>query len=633
MRGWTAQDSADLYNIAQWGSGYFHVNDAGHVEVRPDGPGGGAIDLWALFQELQQRGIQPPLLLRFTEVLRARLEALNGAFEAAIRESGYGGRYRGVYPIKVNQQRTVVEDLVRFGRAHGMGLEAGSKPELLVVLALLDDPDALIVCNGYKDDQYIETALLAQKLGRRPIIVIEKSTEVDLVVGVAERLGIRPALGLRARLSRPGQGRWKTSAGERSKFGLTPRELVIAVDRLRALGHLDCLRMLHFHIGSQVTSIRPFKEAVREAARTYVELVAIGAPMGFFDVGGGLGVDYDGSRTDSESSINYSEQEYANDIVAGIKAACDRARVAPPDIITESGRALVAPHSALVFNILGVSTCPTDGPLAPLEEGAVDLLVEMRAVCESINRKTLQEAWHDALSLKEQGLTRFNLGLISLRDRARLEQLFWQACGRIRNVARSLDYVSDDLDVLERGLADIYYCNFSIFQSVPDAWAVKQLFPCLPLHRLAERPTRRAVLADITCDSDGKLDRFIGLRDVKDTLELHPWSPESPYVLGLFLVGAYQEILGDLHNLFGDTNTVQVSLGAGGRYRIDHVAEGDSVTDVLGYVQYNKGDLIRRVREASERALARGTITLPESRALLRAYRHGLEGYTYLEDE
>ncbi len=630
MRPWTTQDSEELYNIPSWGRGLFRVADSGNLIATPYGPDGGAIDLCALVRELDQRGIQAPVLLRFTDTLRQRIQALAGAFHEAIRSYGYRGRYRGVYPIKVNQQRRVVEDVVRFSAPFHLGLEAGSKPELLVVLTMLDDPEALIICNGYKDDEYIATALLAQKLGRHPVIVLEKFTELDTVLRAARRLKIRPHLGLRARLSKPGRGRWKTSSGDRSKFGLTAREMVLTVRALREAGYLDCLELLHFHIGSQVTAIRSFKEAIREGARLYTELVRMGAPMGLFDVGGGLGVDYDGSRTDFESSVNYSEQEYAAHVVSGIQDACDDAGTPHPDIVTESGRAAVAHHSVLVFNVLGTSSFPTEGRPAAVSADDPDPLQELHEVYQGLSRKNAQESWHDANAARDDALTRFNLGLLSLEDRARIEHLYWQVCGKVRAILRKEDYVPEEMLGLERALADTYYCNFSLFQSAPDSWAIKQLFPCLPLHRLDERPTRRAVLADITCDSDGKLDRFIDLRDVKDVLELHPLNGQ-PYYLGLFLVGAYQEILGDLHNLFGDTNAVHVSLKPGGGYTLDHVAEGDRVTDVLSYVQYSRKDLIRRVRAISERALEAGTITLSEARTLLRTYQHGLNGYTYLE--
>ena len=630
MASWTVRDSLELYNIPQWGKGFFDVNDKGNLVVLPAGPEQGTIDLRELAEELQERGIDLPILLRFTDIVRRRVEMLAEVFGKAFTEYGYKGNYRGVYPIKVNQNRHLVEDLVRFAAPYHIGLEAGSKPELLIVLAQLDDPEALIICNGYKDEEYIETAMLAQKLGRRPILVIEKLSEVEQIIAVANRMNLRPMLGVRAKLSQAGKGRWQTSSGDTAKFGLTAQEIVLTVERLRAAGYLDCLRLIHFHIGSQISAIRNFKEALKEASRMYTELHRLGAPMGYMDVGGGLGVDYDGSSTNFDSSINYSEQEYAYAVVAAAQTACDKAGIPHPDIVTEAGRAMVAYHAVLLFNVLGVSQLPLQGEPVAVTAEDPDQLREMREVYDNLTLKNFQECYHDAMQAREDARGAFNMGLLSLEARARLEHLHWQICARIARIIQGRPYVPDELMALERKLADIYYCNFSLFQSLPDAWAINQLFPCLPIHRLNEQPTRRGVLADITCDSDGKLDRFIDLRDVKEVLELHP--PDgNPYMLGVFLVGAYQEILGDLHNLFGDTNAVHVSVHADGSYHIDHVQEGDTVTEVLEYVEYNKTELIRRVRRAAEKALRKGEITLNESKALMAAYQQGLEGYTYLE--
>ncbi len=631
MRAWTVKDSVELYNIQNWGAGYFRVNDKGHVEVTPGSPEGPGIDLKLLTDDLEARGIQLPILLRFPGILEARVRELAKAFEGAIQEYEYTGGYRSVYPVKVNQQRQLVEQLVRFGEPLGMGLEAGSKPELLVVLALLERPGSLIICNGYKDEEYLETALLAMKLGRKAVIVVEKFSEFESVLEVADRLGIEPCLGVRMRPSTRGAGRWEGSSGDRSKFGLSAQEIVDGVDLLRERGKLHCLELLHFHIGSQVTAIRAFKNVLREAARLYVEVRRLGAPLTIVDVGGGLGVDYDGSRSNFPSSVNYTVSEYAMDVVSALQAACDAHDFPHPDILSESGRALVAHSSLLVFNVLGAAS-PLAGADERIEvaEDEDDLLHNLAEVRDSVSRKRFQEAWHDALELREEALSRFELGLLDLRKRARAERIFWQALARILQVVRGLDYVPDELEGLEKHLADVYYCNFSVFQSTPDLWAVGQLFPVLPIHRLRQKPTRRGVLADITCDSDGKVDRFIDLRDVKDVLELHPLG-DDPYYLGVFLVGAYQEILGDLHNLFGDTNAVHVGQDEDGSYRIDHVLEGDTVTEVLGYVGYHRGELVTRVRLACEQALRRGDLTLKESRRLLRAFRHGLDGYTYLE--
>jgi arginine decarboxylase len=631
IRAWTIKDSASLFNVPGWSGGYFRINEAGHLEVTPEGPGGPRLDLYELIEDLQRRGLGMPLLMRFSDILHSRVKALFGCFDAAIREYGYQGRYRGVYPIKVNQQHQVVEELVRFGKPYGLGLEAGSKPELLAGLALLDSPDALLVLNGYKDAEYVETALLAQKLGRYPIIVIDRYRELDLVLQVSRRLGIRPHIGVRAKLTTKGAGKWMESTGDRSKFGLTATEIVLLLDRLRDAGMLDCLELLHFHIGSQISAVRAIKDAMKEAGRIYVELVSAGAGLKFIDVGGGLGVDYDGSSTNWSSSTNYTMQEYANDVVAQIQEACETAKVPHPDIVSESGRALVAHHSVLVFNILDVNQ--VIGGQSPPEVDPDDPQV-IRSLVEtwrSVSRKNFQEAYHDALQLKEEATNLFNVGLLDLHGRARVEQMFWGCCEAILKIIRELDYVPDDLEGLEKGMADTYYGNFSVFQSAPDHWAVKQLFPTMPLHRLNERPSRKGIIADLTCDSDGKMDQFIDLRDIKSSLELHPYDGK-PYYLGVFLVGAYQEILGDLHNLFGDTNAVHIAIDEDG-YRIDHVVEGDTVNEVLGYVQYSKGHLVQQVRQANEQALKRGLLTFEESALLMRRFDEGLSGYTYLEEE
>ena len=546
------------------------------------------------------------------------------------REYGYNGGFRGVYPIKVNQQRHVVEEIVQYGAAQHVGLEAGSKPELLIALALLDTPGALIICNGYKDRTYIETALLAQRLGRTPDhrrrpLSRGRADHQDLAASSASG----PHIGVRARLSTKGAGKWIESTGDRSKFGLTAVEIVEAVDRLRSEGMLDCLDLLHFHIGSQITAIRAHKDALREASRVFVGLYEMGARPRFFDVGGGLGVDYDGSQTNFHSSMNYSMQEYANDVVASIQEACDSRGIPHPDIVTESGRAMAAHHSVLIFDVLGVQEMISGKPPEPVAEDDPKVIRDLAEIWATVSQKNVQEAYHDSLQIKEEASSLFSLGYLDLRARARVERLFWDCCEKILRIVRDLPYVPDDLEPLEKGLADTYYGNFSVFQSAPDHWAVKQLFPVMPIHRLDERPTRRGVFADLTCDSDGKIDKFIDQRDVKDVLELHPWTGD-PYYMGVFLVGAYQEILGDLHNLFGDTDAVHVRLGADGRYNVEHVVEGDEVTDVLRYVQYDKGSLIEKVRITIEEAMRRGDISLEDSARLRRHYEQGLQEYTYL---
>ena len=634
MRRWTIDDSADLYGIPNWGREFLRIGETGNLVLAPQGPDGPSVDLKTLADDLRLRGIGMPILLRFPDLLEARIKALAGAFATAIADHGYEGQYRGVYPIKVNQQRHLVEQIVAAGRPFNYGLECGSKPELLVVLALMDDPEALIVCNGYKDEEYIETALLAQRMGRRPIIVIEKFSEALTALELGAKHGIDPILGVRAKLASKGAGRWEASTGDKAKFGLTVIEMVKLVDLLAERGKLSCLQLLHFHIGSQVSAIRSFKSALKEASRMFVELRRMGAPLGFLDVGGGLGVDYDGSSTNFASSVNYTVQEYAQDVVFEIQRACEEAGQPHPNIVTESGRAMVAHHAVLLFDILGVSSLPTAAESVDLGEEPPEVIETLAGVLEGgITQKTYQAAWHDALGGREQALNMFNLGLLDLRQRATAERLYWQIVGRIGQVTEGLSYVPDDLSGLNRALADTYFCNFSVFQSMPDAWAVDQLFPLVPIHRLDEKPTRHAVLADITCDSDGKIDRFIDLHDVKRVLELHelPEDSTQPYVLAAFLVGAYQELLGDLHNLFGDTNTVVVRLGKGGDYELVHVQEGDSVAEVVSYVQYDQRELVRRIRAACERAVRDGKATHEDTARLVGMYRAGLEGYTYLE--
>jgi len=629
---WSPARSAELYNLEGWGDDYFSIDDGGHLVVRAPGSPSPGIDLKALVDQVVERGIGAPLLLRFSELVGARVDALHEAFHQAIDEYGYRGRYRGVYPIKVNQDRYLVEKLLEFGRPHHFGLEAGSKPELLAVMAMLEDDEALIVCNGYKDEEYVETALLASRLGRRVILVAEKPSELRLIVRVSRRLGIAPRIGCRARLSARGAGHWQESGGDRSKFGLGASELVAAVRYLEEEEMLDGFRLLHFHLGSQISSIRAVQDALREASWLYVHLARMGAPLGYLDVGGGLGVDYDGSQSDFTSSLNYSLQEYANDIVFGVQEICDRVGVAHPTLVTESGRATVAHHAVLVIDVLGVSELT--GRELPAEppaeiEPAVRLLHDTH---RELTEETALEALHDATAYRDQVRSLFNLGHLPLEQRALAEDLYWSVCARALESFRRQEEEPEERAELEHLLADTYFCNFSLFQSLPDSWAIEQLFPVVPLHRLEERPTRRAVLADITCDSDGRIDRFIGDREPKGALELHPFTGD-PYYLGIFLVGAYQEILGDLHNLFGDTNTVHVSQDPEGGYRIDGVVEGDRVTDVLQYVRYTRSELMSRLRHHTEEALRAKRMTFEESRHLLKVYEAGLSGYTYLEQD
>jgi arginine decarboxylase len=629
-RKWTVGDSSEIYGVKYWGNNYFSINDAGNVQAHPSGADAAKIDLKELVDEVARRGIGLPLLIRFSDILRSRIVELNETFKRAIAEYGYKGDYKGVYPIKVNQHRYVVEEIVQFGRPYHYGLEAGSKPELLAVMAMLDDEEALIVCNGYKDEEYIETALMASKLGRTVLIVVEKFSELSLIAETAKKMGVRPRIGIRVKLAAKGSGRWEASGGDRSKFGLSTREVVEGINFLRANDLLNCFELLHFHLGSQISAIRAVKNALREAGRFYVEVCRLGAPLKYFDAGGGLGVDYDGSQTNFASSMNYSTQEYANDIVFSLQEICDAGGVAHPTIVTESGRAVVAHHSMLVVDILGVGEFDVGKAPEQIGTDASRVVKNLFEAFRDVSRKNVLETYHDALEYKEEALQLFNLGNLSLPERVVAEDIFWAVCQKLLKMVREMREVPEELEGLERALSDTYFCNFSMFQSLPDIWAIDQLFPIMPIHRLNEEPTRRAVLADITCDSDGKIDHFIDRRDVKPVLELHPVNGQD-YYLGIFLIGAYQEILGDLHNLFGNTNTVHVAMAAGGGYQIEHVVTGDTVTDVLKYVSYSREELVARVRRFAELAVRANRMSLDETRSMLRLYEEGLAGYTYLE--
>lgn len=629
---WTLADALETYGIRNWGAGYFGVNEKGNVIAHPDGPGSPSFDVKELVDEVRRRGIGLPLLIRFTDVLRNRVTHLNEAFRKAMAEHNFKGAYRGVYPIKVNQHRSVVETIVAAGKQYGYGLEAGSKPELLAVMALLEDEEALVICNGYKDEEYVETALFASKLGRKVILVVEKPSELPLIAQVARKTGIKPRIGIRVRLSSRGAGKWEASGGDRSKFGLSSLELMESIAFMRETGLLDSFELLHFHLGSQISNIRSVKNALKEAGRFYVEVFKQGAPLKYLDVGGGLGVDYDGSQTNFSSSMNYTTEEYANDVVFAAMEACDLAKVPHPTLVSESGRAVVAHHAVLITEVLGASEFPGARVPEKLPDEPPTVVKNLFQSYKDMTRKNLLETYHDALEYKDEVLSLFSLGHLSLEQRVTAENIFWALCSKVLKIAKELDEIPEELETLERQLSDTYFCNFSVFQSLPDSWAIDQLFPLMPIHRLNEAPTRRAVLADITCDSDGKIEHFIDKRDVKDVLELHQLNDED-YYLGIFLVGAYQEILGDLHNLFGDTHAVSVSVAPNGGYLIDDVVAGDTVTEVLNYVSYTRDEMVARLRKSTEKALRAGRISLDDSRQLLRMYEEGLSGYTYLERE
>ncbi|MDP8966635.1 MAG: biosynthetic arginine decarboxylase [Cyanobacteriota bacterium] len=638
---WTIEDSEKLYRIPGWGEPYFSINAAGRVTVSPKGDRGGSLDLLELVEALRQRNLGLPLLIRFSDILADRIERLNACFAKAIARYRYPGSYQGVFPVKCNQNRHLVEDLVRFGQPYQFGLEAGSKPELTIALATLKTPNSLLICNGYKDREYIETAMLATRLGQKALIVLEQLEEVQLVIDAARQLGIEPMLGVRAKLNTKGTGRWGESSGQRAKFGLTIPEILSAVDQLRNAGMLSSLQLLHFHIGSQISAISTIKDAIREASQIYVELCTLGANMQYLDVGGGLAIDYDGSKTNFHASKNYNMQNYANDIVAEVKEACEGRQLPVPVLISESGRAIASHQSVLIFDVLSTSDVHSEIP-APVQEKEHLIIRNLWETYRTISVENSQEAYHDAIQFNEEAKSLFSLGYLTLTQRARAEQLYWACCQKILEISRTQDYVPDDLEDLEKSMASIYYVNLSVFQSVPDAWAIDQLFPIMPIHRLDEEPTQRAVLADLTCDSDGKIDQFIDLRDVKSVLELHPLQEagkisssttntqsREPYYLGLFLAGAYQEIMGNLHNLFGDTNAVHIQLTPRG-YEIEQVVKGDTVTEVLGYVQYDAEDLVESIRRRTEQALQENRITLAEAQRLLQNYERSLSTYTYL---
>ncbi|MGE3973334.1 MAG: biosynthetic arginine decarboxylase [Bdellovibrionales bacterium] len=629
-KAWTVEDSEAIYGIKNWGAGYFKINPKGRISITPHGPNGAQVDLLELIEDLRDRGIRTPILVRFPDIVKSRIHLLNSCFDRAIKEYGYNGRYCGVYPIKVNQQKHLVKEIVSCGAKYNLGLECGSKPELLVVLGLMNAPDALIIANGFKDEEYIETALLSQKLGRNTIIVVDRYSELQMILAAAKKVNAKPRIGFRAKLESKGSGRWIDSSGARSKFGLTPAEIVQGVELLKQENMLDCLELLHFHIGSQISSIQAIKSSLKEGTRFLAELYALGARPKYIDVGGGLGVDYDGSGA-SDSSINYSEQEYANDVVSTIQAICDERKIPHPNIVTESGRSLVAHHSVLVFDVLGVNEVAKMSFSQPVDENDHKITRSLHEIYEGLKLENIRESYHDSLQFKEEALQLFTLGYLSLTQRAKIENLLWAINTKVAKLAATNEDYSDIIPALSQDITDTYFCNFSIFQSTPDTWAVEQLFPIMPIHRLSEEPRRKAVLVDLTCDSDGKLDRFISNeQEKKNALEVHYLQPNTPYFLGAFLIGAYQEILGDLHNLFGDTDAVHINITEAG-YTVEDVVEGDSVAEVLSYVQYERSELVDSIRRAAEAGIQRGTITKQEARLLLKHYEEGLAGYTYLE--
>ena len=630
MRKWRIEDSEELYNITGWGASYFGINEKGHVAVTPR-KDGVAVDLKELMNELQLRDMSAPVLVRFPDILDNRIEKTANCFQIAAEEYVYKAQNFIIYPIKVNQMRPVVEEIISHGKKFNLGLEAGSKPELHAVIAMNTDSDSLIICNGYKDENYIELALLAQKMGKRIFLVVEKMNELRLIARLAKQLGVRPNLGIRIKLASSGSGKWEESGGDASKFGLTSSELLEALDYLEQKDMKECLKLIHFHIGSQITKIRRIKTALREASQFYAQLHAMGFNVEFVDIGGGLGVDYDGTRSsNSESSVNYSIQEYVNDSISTFVDVADKNNIPHPNIITESGRSLTAHHSVLIFEVLETASLPEMDENWEPGPNDHELVQELYEIWDNLNQSRMLEAWHDAQQIREEALDLFSHGIVDLKTRAQIERLYWSVTREINQMALSLKHAPEELRSLSKLLADKYFCNFSLFQSLPDAWAIDQLFPIMPIQRLDERPDRSATLQDITCDSDGKIANFISTRNISNHLPVHSLKGKEPYYIGVFLVGAYQEILGDLHNLFGDTNAVHISVDGKG-YSIDQLIDGETVAEVLDYVQYNPKKLVRTLETWVTKSVKAGKISLEEGKEFLSNYRSGLYGYTYLE--
>lgn len=632
MRKWRIEDSAELYNISGWGRNYFSINDKGHVIVTPR-QGYASVDLKDVMDELQVRDIVAPVLLRFPDILDNRIEKISNCFRQAAEQYDYKGQNYMIYPIKVNQMRPVVEEIVSYGKKFNIGLEAGSKPELHAVLATNISENSLIICNGYKDANYIELALLAQKMGRRIYLVVEKLNELKLIADISKRLKITPNIGIRIKLSSSGSGKWEESGGDQSKFGLNSSELLEALDMMERINIKHCLKFIHFHIGSQITKIRRIKNALREATQFYVQLSKLGYDIDFVDIGGGLGVDYDGTRSSSsESSMNYSIQEYANDAVSALVDVCVKNGLRQPNIITESGRSLTAHHSVLIFEVLETTQLPFWKENEEVASDAHELLRELYDIWDKLNQPRLFESWHDALQIREEALDLFSLGLLDLRTRAQIEKLFWSIAREVGEIAAGMKHAPEELRKIAKMIPDKYFCNFSLFQSLPDSWAIDQIFPIIPISRLDEKPTRTCTIQDMTCDSDGKIASFISQGSVSSSLPVHQLKASEPYYIGVFLVGAYQEILGDMHNLFGDTNAVHINVYKD-HYEIDQIIDGETVAEVLDYVQFSPKKLVRNVETWVTSCMKAGAITPEEGRDFLSTYRSGLYGYTYLEKD
>ncbi len=631
---WTEEASETLYGIKNWGNGYFNINKEGEVTISPcPGKNSTEVSIMEVISGIRDRGMDMPVLLRVENILDSQISHINNAFKNAIEKMEYQGEYRGVYPVKVNQQQQVVEEVARFGQRYHHGFEVGSKAELIAALSILKDKEACLICNGYKDEEFIDLGLYAQKMGFKCFFVIEIPGELELILKRASLMGIDPNMGVRIKLSSKAGGHWSESGGDRSIFGLNTSQIIEVVDQLKERDMLHSLKLLHYHLGSQIPNIRDIRSAVVEASRIYTELVKEGAQMGYLDLGGGLAVDYDGSKTNFQSSRNYSTDEYCMDIVEVVKSAMEEANIDHPTIITESGRAIVAYYSVLLFNVLDVARFDTEHESTALEEDTHESIKNLNEVLQAISLKTLQECYNDALYYRDEVRELFKHGKSSLRERAQAESIFWEIMSTIAKYGGSLKQTHPELEEIETAISDIYYSNFSLFQSVPDSWAIEQLFPIMPVHRLGECPGRRGVIADITCDCDGKIDRFIDPLDVSSSLRLHELKKNEDYYLGVFLVGAYQETLGDLHNLFGDTNVVSIRIHPNGGFDFVREIEGDTVSDVLSYVEYDPRQMITNFRGTAEEAIREKRITVKERTEIVRAYSQGLSGYTYFEED
>ena len=632
INSWNIKNSAEMYGVENWGGGFFNINKDGEVTVSlRKGDSLQAVSLYQIIKGLEERGITMPVLMHFPDLVFNRIDRINKSFHAAIKEYGYNGYYRGVYPIKVNQQQHIVEEMVRFGAPYNYGLEAGSKPELMIAISSIKSKEPLIICNGYKDEEFIDIALYGAKLGLNIFLVIERPGEANTIISRARKIGVKPNIGIRAKLSSSVGGKWSESAGAHSVFGLTASQMIDVIDLFKKEHMIDCLRFLHYHMGSQIPDIRHIREAAGEAARIYISMVREGAPMEYMDIGGGLAIDYDGSRTTFENSKNYSMEEYCRTVIDLLKDTFDDAEVKHPNIVSESGRAVSAYSSVLVFNILDVNSLIPENGIPEIHEKLNENIINLKDILNAINIKNIQENYHDAIFYRDELRNLFQIGKVTLRERAIAEELFWLVIKKISGLAGDLKYIPEEMKMLESIMADVYFGNFSLFQSLPDCWAIDQLFPVMPLHRLGEQPANHAIISDTTCDCDGKIDKFIGLHDIKRSIMLHTLKKNEDYILGVFLVGAYQETLGDLHNLFGDTHVIGIVMNEDGEIELTREISGDSVSDVLSYVKYDTQLLLEQIRTIAELGVKEKRVTAKQRKEIMSAFEEGMRGYTYFE--